>query len=477
MKNRRVKISDGREVTDKCFIAPEMKSITFLSNPVINVLEWSLVNLMLSTTKSETVIKISKFALRENIKNFPVLGDPNKGQTSWSSIICFLENINLNPVHENVDLLTERWAKTISTKMMAAMGYWHCADCKHYKSRQQRHMVNHIQISHLPSFPGYKCKECGKILPSTGEVEKHMKSEHAGEHKLSPPVPSVKNTQGRVAYRCPVLQCQLKLDSKEDFDIHIKTIHHLSLKFRDDVGPHPNNRPMISPPQTTHKVQVKAEKSDEIQSPIPSSPVAGKFDFSSLENSPENITNLAVNILGSMDTHFLTAEEAEETINQMEKGRVEEVEAKKNNNVNDATDQNLVKVVAKKSKIEHCNWEEEVNSRIMRAGVLFQCTDCGYNKMKEDLMTDHVQGRHLPLFPGYECPKCKEKFPTLVPFLVHMKMAHKSSPNEVERSQCLFDQKVSTISRPRVQCKRPLGNISIDKDNNRTIVDDSIISK
>jgi len=437
VKNRRVKISDGRDVTDKCFIAPEMKNITFLSNPIINVLEWSLVNLTLSSTKSETVIKISKFAIKENSKDFPVLGDPNKGHTSWSSIICFLDHLNLNPVHENVDLLTERWAKIISTKMMAAMGYWHCVDCKHYKSRQQRHMVNHIQISHLSNFPGYKCKDCGKILPSTGEVERHLKSEHSGG--LQPSHNAVKEVPKKVAYRCPVIQCQLRLDSREQFDIHIKTVHHLSLKFRDDVEFPQANQIAQTLPQTTNKSLEETKKSIQILKPIASSPGQGKYDISSLEKSPENITNLAANILGSMDTHFLTAEEAEETFNQLEKDRVEEDAAKKNNNLKDVTDHNLVKV-ARKTTIEKSNWDEEIDCRIMRAGVLFQCTECGYNKMKEDLMIDHVQGRHLPQFPGYECPSCNDKFPTLVPFLVHMKMAHKSSPNELERSQCVFRQ-------------------------------------
>ena len=36
------------------------------------------------------------------------------------------------------------------------------------------------------------------------------------------------------SYRCPVLQCQLRLGNREDFDMHIKIIHHLNLKFRDD---------------------------------------------------------------------------------------------------------------------------------------------------------------------------------------------------------------------------------------------------
>merc|ERR1719427_1139322 len=96
VNNRRVKISDGLHSTDKCFIAPEMKDIQFLENPIIKVLEWNLVNLNLSSTKTKTVIKIKKFVVIENKLDFPVLNLKGHSNVMWSSITNFLQHLNLN---------------------------------------------------------------------------------------------------------------------------------------------------------------------------------------------------------------------------------------------------------------------------------------------------------------------------------------------------------------------------------------------
>ena len=63
--NRFCKISDGVDVTERCFIGPEMKEIEFLSYPVVRVLQWCL---------QDENIKIIKYSVVRNSRNFPVLG-------------------------------------------------------------------------------------------------------------------------------------------------------------------------------------------------------------------------------------------------------------------------------------------------------------------------------------------------------------------------------------------------------------------
>jgi len=540
VNNRRVKISDGLHRTDKCFIAPEMKDIQFLDNPIIKVLEWNLVNLNLSSTKTETVIKIMKFVVIENKRDFPILGDlKGLSNVTWTSITCFLQHLNLNPVHENVDLLTEKWAKVIGGKMVTVQGSWQCNECEYYKSRQQRHIINHIQMAHLPNFPGYKCpkSECRKLVQSTGEFESHIKTDHmvgipmpslmANPHNTPVPSPT-QYCPNTGSYRCPVLQCQLRLGNREDFDIHIKTIHHLNLKFRDDDASSNNARqPVTEAPDTAtpfHKqkpdmanpfhnqiknpditanpFQMLNKKPDITASPhnqnkqpditasphnqnkqpdisaytfqnqnrvlhttanpfysqnkqgdaganpfyiqnkkpdITSNPFHGQnkqADIAaySLHNQKSDITNLAANILGSMDSHFLTAEE---TNMKVEPAPVIDPHVTEDIVTLDEDPAKHFPQVNKKESDDGINWDEELDTRIMRAGVLFHCRDCDFKQMKEDLMMDHVQGKHLPNFPGYDCPRCHEQFQTLVPFMVHMKMTHKTNLTEVVKAQCL----------------------------------------
>ena len=501
-----------------------MKDIQFLENPIIKVLEWNLVNLNLSSTKTETVIKIKKFVVIENKRDFPVLGDL-KGHSNvmWSSITNFLQHLNLNPVHENVDLLTERWAKVIGSKMVAGQGCWQCVECEYYKSKLQRNVVNHLQMTHLPNFPGYKCpkSECRKLVQSIGEIERHIKTDHVVG--LPSPMANTNNTQvpsptqyspNSGSYRCPVLQCQLRLGNREDFDMHIKIIHHLNLKFRDDDASNDVRQLVTEAPDTPtpfHKQKpdilanpfhnqikkpdltgnpfemqnknhdIKANPHNQNKQPdIPAhifqnqnrildttanpshnqikqddvganlfqvqnkKPVITSTPFHSQkkqadittysfhdQNKKSYMTNLAANILGSMDSHFLTAEETSNMKVEPANVKIEETVT---------LDEDPAKHFPQgdeKESDDGINWDEEMNTRIMRAGALLHCTACDFKQMKEELMMDHVQGKHLPNFPGYECPRCHEQFQTLVPFMVHMKMTHKTSSNEVDCTQCL----------------------------------------
>merc|ERR1719481_1148967 len=170
----------------------------------------------------------------------------------------------------------------IEKKLSGSEGNFQCTDCRYVNDRQCE-IVNHIQVAHLPNFPGYKCPHCGKHLLSISELEKHLKNDHGPGQKSPTSTPSTARVDKM--YKCPVLQCQMSLTSRADFDIHIKSVHQLSLKFRDDT--HTQNH--ID--ETGSQSKISTSSSTMVSTIPPSISNQSIAHSSTTATSPENVNS------------------------------------------------------------------------------------------------------------------------------------------------------------------------------------------
>ena len=228
-KRPQVCLSDGKYLTDKCVLTDTLGDkflVQKLNNPVVKILKWSLKN-ALSFEGHQTVLIIQNLVIVKNLPNFPILGLPQplhrmktatstaiaksssvQGSTAtnallnWKSILCFL-----NGVIANVGSATDKkvFMEVICKQIIEKTEYineptpqgWRylCTDCNLYKCRRLSQIVNHIQLSHLPHFPGYKCPHCSLKLKALLSFENHIKDDHFfnTKSKSNPP-----NTPKRV---------------------------------------------------------------------------------------------------------------------------------------------------------------------------------------------------------------------------------------------------------------------------------------
>ena len=120
----------------------------------------------------------------------------NSAILTWKSIICFLNEANVN-VATALDnkILKEVICKQIIAKTEpitepTPQGWRYlCTDCNLYKCRHLSQIVNHIQLSHLQQFPGYKCPHCSFMFPAFLSFENHIKDDHFHntKSKFNPP--------------------------------------------------------------------------------------------------------------------------------------------------------------------------------------------------------------------------------------------------------------------------------------------------
>ena len=121
--------------------------------------------------------------------------------------------------------------------------------------------------------------------------------------------------------------------------------------------------------------------------------------------SSSNLEKVAENILGSMDNFFLNSSKADQSLEMEE-------------------------IVGEEEKGTHePDWEEEVEKRLMTAGVLFHCADCKFVHKEESDMVEHIQKTHLPGFPGYKCPQqqCSSQLAGLNQLTTHMQQQHENT--------------------------------------------------
>ena len=215
-------LSDGKFITEKCALSPELGNkflVQKLNNSVVKILQWNLKD-ALSFEGHRTVLVIQNLVVVKNHPNFPILGNPyplhrmktattatiakssnhappvNSAILTWKSIICFLNEANVN-VATALDnkILKEVICKQIIAKTEpitepTPQGWRYlCTDCNLYKCRHLSQIVNHIQLSHLQQFPGYKCPHCSLMFPAFLSFENHIKDDHFHntKSKFNPP--------------------------------------------------------------------------------------------------------------------------------------------------------------------------------------------------------------------------------------------------------------------------------------------------
>ena len=208
-KRPQIRLSDGKFMTERCVLTDKLGDkfiVQKLTNPVVKILQWSLKDAQ-TIEGRQTVMVIQNLVIVKNLPNFPILGLPQplhlmKTATSaaisknsvqaptaailtWKSIICFL-----NEVDAKVDTAMDKriFMEVICQQIIAKTEYineptpqgWRylCTDCNLYKCRRLSQIVNHIQLSHLPHFPGYKCPHCSKNFKAILSFENHIKDDH-----------------------------------------------------------------------------------------------------------------------------------------------------------------------------------------------------------------------------------------------------------------------------------------------------------
>ena len=434
---------------------------------------------------------------------------------------------------------------------------WKCSACTFYQSRQQRHIVNHIQLTHLRGFPGYRCPAtaCSMNIPNVMGFEVHLKA--CAAHKKnsdnvahssqaappgplsppgpprqpsqSPPLPSLAATEptppvatepttpvqtnpttpavtdptppevteatlpttdsseqereeaertvvrrDSTVYKCPVISCDSLLATKELFDAHVRSFHQLKLKYNEKLGvylPVKVDQGALSQgdQSKTYKVIKMQNGPYLLPTPRPGRPrgrprvdrdaaalaaavaqarVTGSAAVDGLVSArprqvvafppAPRITNLAADILGSMDSHFLSLEEQQQMLSsQQQAQQAENTLTVKTEHITtrslpispptagpvsapvlppkqemfeevfvDANEfGSAVKEEKKKEndRIVEKNWEEEIDSRLMQLGQTAHCTECERRERKVEVLISHIQTDHLPGFPGYDC--------------------------------------------------------------------------
>ena len=163
-----------------------------------------------------------------------------------------------------------------------------------------------------------------------------------------------------------------------------------------------------------HEDSSQEQVSEEISPPpakrvktlVMSSYEKSSIPVKKIETVIPNLKQVAENILGSMDNFFLNSSMADDSLEMEEK--VEEQEKEET------------------AEIKKIYWEDEVERRVMKAGVLFHCANCKFVHKEETDMVEHIQNTHLPDFPGYKCPlqQCRSLQAGLTQLTTHLQHQH-----------------------------------------------------
>ena len=208
-KKHQMCLSDGKFMTDKCALTHVLGNkflVQKLNNPVVKILQWKLKDVSVSSESVGTILIIENLVIVKNLPDFPILGLPQplhrmktvvtsvrtstrrtqempNNFLTWKSILCFLNEVNVDKSDkrsfEEV-FCKEIIAKTEYIHEFTPQGWRYlCTDCNLYKSRRLSQIVNHIQLSHLPQFPGYKCPHCSLNFQAILSFENHVKDDHS----------------------------------------------------------------------------------------------------------------------------------------------------------------------------------------------------------------------------------------------------------------------------------------------------------
>ena len=172
-----------------------------------------------------------------------------------------------------------------------------------------------------------------------------------------------------------------------------------------------------------------------VDSLVPARPRQVVASPSPVLRAAPRITHLAADILGSMDSHFLSLEEQQQMLSRQQQAQQVDTFAVKTEHITtrslpasppravsapvlppkqemfeevfvDANE--FVSAVKEEKKKENDttvekNWEEEIDSRLMQLGQTAHCTECDRKESKVEVLISHIQTDHLAGFPGYDC--------------------------------------------------------------------------
>ena len=73
------------------------------------------------------------------------------------------------------------------------------------------------------------------------------------------------------------------------------------------------------------------------------------------------------------------------------------------------------------------DWFTIVNEKMHKKDNIWLCSDCDYSSRNKTSLISHVEGKHVPEFPGYLCTICGGRSGTYCGFEKHMSRQHKYS--------------------------------------------------
>ena len=73
------------------------------------------------------------------------------------------------------------------------------------------------------------------------------------------------------------------------------------------------------------------------------------------------------------------------------------------------------------------DWFTIVNVKMQKKDNIWLCCDCDYSSRNKTFLISHVEGKHVPDFPGYLCTICGGRSGTYCGFEKHMSRQHKYS--------------------------------------------------
>ena len=73
------------------------------------------------------------------------------------------------------------------------------------------------------------------------------------------------------------------------------------------------------------------------------------------------------------------------------------------------------------------DWFTIVNVKMQKKDNIWLCCDCDYSSRNKTSLISHVEGKHVPDFPGYLCTICGGRSGTYCGFEKHMSRQHKYS--------------------------------------------------
>ena len=328
------------------------------------------------------VEKVQDMNKDERSFDFDTVHTVNKVNTvtkdSWVTVLCYLKEVDVEKGRDREKVI-ESFCRDIVSKYEVDSKYdtkYGCSECGVFRCRQLRQMVSHVQLTHLPTFPGYRCPQCTSTLRGLVEFERHVKLHHVYSSRTS------MNYQNYPPSNSQVLQ---QIGEEESFPGPVKWSGPLGKYIGD------NKRLKVE-----NEAALSAMKTD-------------------------SIAKAAAGILGSMDNHFMFLENQEQVlvINSNTDPAEDKQEKDKEKHQEDE------KLSDNKTDVpKDVNWSEVIDKKIMMRDLTFFCTDCGFSSAEMDALLDHIQRLHVTRFPGYSCDQCGMRFQFLVTFRHHATRDH-----------------------------------------------------